>query len=870
MPFNFDLKNIEIKSFRGIKHFDLSFLNNNKKNSSLVLCGANGTGKSTFVNAFEYLFTGEVKSLKGTHDIKHNDVIIHKGDKKEDLLIKATIGEHEISRKFKEDLKYPEELEDLVKNFENGNFILNRKKLLEFIESEPKKRYDRVSNLIGFNKYDNIQKSLKKCASNINKELKIKIQEKESITNEICYLYSCEYDDIIDKTNEILTHNNFAPITNYDDMDDLIEKLPHENNYLKDIDENYISSLNETYINQLETYEKISLESLKSSNTLLSILTKSKKYITEEHPDKCPVCQNPINNKELITYINLKEELEKNTNSLKKWQTENQKLIKEIEHLNYKLKDHDLSDLIDDLENLSNFNKNVSEMNKDILKNLNDEIKSLKEKYDSEFEKLTIARQVIIKLSEKQKIEKDIVKLEKQADIAQKTSDTFEETKKETLKEILEEIIENIVKYYDFIHKGDNNHTPGMNVDKSKITLNMIFGDEEHNPREYSSEGHIDSLGLCIFLAFVKVFNRYKFIILDDIIATVDMEHKERIARLLFEEFEDYTFFITTHSKLWFEQLRRISMTYSKQILFEEILDWDENIGPTLSKSITQEERIEEYIEENDAFAAGNGIRRYFEFILDNVVKVNGIKLPLKQHYTLDEYYKPVKNYFKGMFKDSEFEEYYNEIFDELDKTTYMGNLTSHNNEANYDLTINEIKLFKNAVYTFKKSMTCHEHETKYLKFEKDKRMAICTQNKCNDVFLFTNINKYINNNDIKSAQKSITNYFESILKRIIKLNEIELPLKEKYVIRDYYNSLKIYLKEIFKDTPVESFYNNIFDKIDETEFMKNIMSDNQDENNNLDLGQIKLFKRCVDDFKKSMTCNENENNYLDFKKDII
>lgn len=870
MTCNFDLKNIEIHSFRGIKHFDLSFQNNNQ-NSSLVLCGANGTGKSTFVNAFEYLLTGEVKSLKGTQDIKHDKVIIHKGDNKKDLLIKAKIGKHEISRRFKEDSKYPDELEDLAKNFEKTNFILNRKKLLEFIQSQPKERYDRVSNLIGFNKYDNIQKSLKKCKSNFDNELRNKTKEKETITQEICSIYDCEYDEVIDKTNEILSSNNFNTITKDDDFEELIEKLPRENNYLMDIDESYISSLNKTYLNQLENYEKISLESLKSSNTLLSILTNSKKYIHEEHPDNCPVCQNPINNEDLINYINLKEEeLKKNTNSLKKWKDENKKLIKEIEQLNYKLKEHDLSNLIEDLEKLSNFNKKVSQMDKDILKNLNEEIISLKEKYDSDFENLTNVRQVIINLAEKQKIEENIKRLEKQVDIAQKTSDTFEETKKETLREILEEIIENIREYYDFIHKGDNNHTPGMNVDKSKITLNMIFGDEEHNPREYSSEGHIDSLGLCIFLAFVKVFNRYKFIILDDIIATVDMEHKERIARLLFEEFEDYTFFITTHSKLWFEQLRRISMTYPKNVSFEEILDWDEKIGPTLSKSIPQEERIEEYIKENDSFAAGNGIRRYFEFILDNVVKENEIKLPLKQHYSLDEYYRPVKSYFKEMFNNSEVEEYYNEIFDELNKTAYMGNLMSHNNESNYDLTINEIKLFRDAVYKFKESMTCHEHKTKYLKFERKKRMATCTQDKCNDVFVFTDIKKYINKNDIESAQKAITNLFESILKRIIKLNEIELPPKEEYTIGDYYNSLKLYLKDIFKDSPVETYYDNIFEKIDNTKFMKNLISGNQNENNNLDKGQINLFKKCVDDFKKSMTCREHETNYLEFEKDII
>lgn len=869
MANNFDLKNIEIKSFRGIKHFDLSFLDNSNNNTSIVLCGANGTGKSTFSNAFEYLFTGKVKSLKGTGDIKHDQAIVHKGDNKEDLLVKATIDNFELSRSFKE-FEPPEELKDLVNDFKDGNFILNRKKLLEFIEFQPKKRYDKVSSLIGLSKYDNIEESLSKCLYNLKKELKIKNQEKNENIAEITNFYDCEFEEVIGKTNEILSKNGYGTISD-DDFEELIKNLPHENNFLNDIDETYITSLNETYLNQLEAYETISLDSLKSSDILLSILINSKRFIVDEMSDECPVCQNPINNKELIDYIDLrKDELEKETNSLKNWKNENKMLIQDIQNLSYKLKDFDLTDFIDDLKKFSNFDKKVSEMDRHFLENLNDDIVSLKEKNDVEVEKLSIAREVIIKLAENQKTEKEIENLEKQVEIADKTYKLFLKNKKEMIQQILTEIIEYIDKYYRFIHKGDSINTPSLNIKEKKITLEMYFGDELHNPREYSSEGHIDSLGLCIFLAFAKASNKYKFIILDDIIATVDMEHKERIARLLFEEFEGYTLLITTHSKLWFEQLKRISDTYSKKMTFMEILDWDEKIGPTLSKSIPQEERIEEYVKQNDSFAAGNGIRRYFEFILDNVAKINGIRLPLKQHYTLDEYYKPTKKYFKDMFDGSEFQEYYEGIFNEIDKTVYMGNLMSHNNEANYDLTINEIKLFRDAVYAFKESMTCRNHKTKYLKFEKDKHMAICPQEKCNDIFIFTKISKYINNNDFEEAQKALTNYFEFILKRIIKLNEIKLPYKKEYVLNDYYYSVKLCLKDLFKNSLIEKYYDDVFKKIEKTKFMKNLMSNEQDEIKNLNKNDLNIFKAAINEFKKSMSCNNHETNYLEFKKDII
>ena len=148
--------------------------------------------------------------------------------------------------------------------------------------------------------------------------------------------------------------------------------------------------------------------------------------------------------------------------------------------------------------------------------------------------------------------------------------------------------------------------------------------------------------------------------------------------------------------------------------------------------------------------------------------------------------------------------------------------------------------------------------------------MAICPQEKCNDIFIFTKISKYINNNDFEEAQKALTNYFEFILKRIIKLNEIKLPYKKEYFLNDYYASVKLYLKDLFKNSPIEKYYDDVFVKIDKTRFMKNLMSNEQDEIKDLNKNDLNIFKTAVDEFKKSVTCNKHETNYLEFKKDII
>ena len=87
------LKDIEIKSFRGIKNYILDF-----DNKSLVLVGENGSGKSSIANAFEFLFTGKVESLTGSQHIKQKQSLVHLGDDKDDLLVSANIGNQTITR----------------------------------------------------------------------------------------------------------------------------------------------------------------------------------------------------------------------------------------------------------------------------------------------------------------------------------------------------------------------------------------------------------------------------------------------------------------------------------------------------------------------------------------------------------------------------------------------------------------------------------------------------------------------------------------------------------------------------------------------------------------------------------------------------
>jgi hypothetical protein len=139
---------------------------------------------------------------------------------------------------------------------------------------------------------------------------------------------------------------------------------------------------------------------------------------------------------------------------------------------------------------------------------------------------------------------------------------TFVRVKNEEVQRIFDELRADLVTMYDFLHPGEGHEMLSIAMDPDKrgsTELRMGFYDrQDEDPRAFGSEGHLDSLGLCIFLAFVKRFNGdWPLLVLDDVVSSVDIQHKRRVANLLFEEFGDRQLLITTQDSRWFNELRR-------------------------------------------------------------------------------------------------------------------------------------------------------------------------------------------------------------------------------------------------------------------------------------------------------------------------
>lgn len=110
-----------------------------------------------------------------------------------------------------------------------------------------------------------------------------------------------------------------------------------------------------------------------------------------------------------------------------------------------------------------------------------------------------------------------------------------------------------------------------------------FYGRGSYAPNALHSEGHQDSMGLCLFLSLRESLpgDSLPLVLLDDVVMSIDSGHRKEVARLLKEEFGDEQFIITTHDKNWARQLRAEGVVSKNGRV--DLYNWNVETGPSVS-----------------------------------------------------------------------------------------------------------------------------------------------------------------------------------------------------------------------------------------------------------------------------------------------
>jgi hypothetical protein len=208
------------------------------------------------------------------------------------------------------------------------------------------------------------------------------------------------------------------------------------------------------------------------------------------------------------------------------------------------------------------------------------------------------------------------------------------EARKSAVRSTLDEVARSANRFYDTIHPNEGIATSERQVrdiGHGSVILSTDFHGTRENPLLHYSESHLDTLGLCYFLALRKhealKATGFKVLVLDDVLHSVDSDHRGRIARLIKDEFADHQIILTTHDIHFYDALYRELGTNG--YTYGRINNWDLERGPVFGDPLTDFGRItipeeREKLSEESLSAAGG---RFFEWLLRETTEA--IEVPI-------------------------------------------------------------------------------------------------------------------------------------------------------------------------------------------------------------------------------------------------
>lgn len=190
--------------------------------------------------------------------------------------------------------------------------------------------------------------------------------------------------------------------------------------------------------------------------------------------------------------------------------------------------------------------------------------------------------------------------------------ESFLKARETVLSDLYRSVKDRFVELYRYLHGSDEgNFAAEITHDGAALQFEVDFhGQGRHPPHALHSEGHQDSMGLCLYLALAEKLTGsfIDLIILDDVMMSVDATHRRQLCRLLKKFFPERQFLITTHDRTWANQLKAEGVV-NKGGLFE-FYNWHVDTGPHVNRETGLWEKINEDLTRNDVPSAAARLRR--------------------------------------------------------------------------------------------------------------------------------------------------------------------------------------------------------------------------------------------------------------------
>lgn len=203
-----------------------------------------------------------------------------------------------------------------------------------------------------------------------------------------------------------------------------------------------------------------------------------------------------------------------------------------------------------------------------------------------------------------------------EAQIARQAADVYMAASDRVLGQVYSKVEADFASLYAFVNRVDEKDFKAQLVPSmGKLGFGVDFyGRGFFPPGAYHSEGHQDSMGLCLYLALMRHIQgaEFTFAVLDDVLMSVDSGHRREVCKLLKREFPNTQFIMTTHDPIWLQHMKTEGLTGSRASV--QFRKWTVDQGPSEWDDRDVWTEIGDYVKKSDIRPAAAVLRGYLEY----------------------------------------------------------------------------------------------------------------------------------------------------------------------------------------------------------------------------------------------------------------
>ncbi|MGE0885882.1 MAG: AAA family ATPase [Blastocatellales bacterium] len=557
----------------------------------VMIFGENGTGKSTIVDAIDFVCNAQYGSLEDRSGVSKKIHVCTVNGKAKDLIVDVTCGEQTWSGRLGKDgpqITGPDARPQAK--------ILRRHKILQVVEETAGNRYKALQDFLSPVKIAKIEDQLRKAYNQIAERYNEATHAAQQARESLEKLWQAEgatdtsYLDWAQRQAQQTADELQATVKAVNDLLAPLEPAASALQALRTAQQQHSLNLdNAGKVAAAMAEVEAKAQTNDRQKELIDLLQKAQAFLRDQQQlEYCPVCLKPNESSELQQLVEARLQEMRELVALKRALDEAQRQAQDSEAVLRKaetlfvqnagkllvtVRQSQLSEADSLRADVSEFvyltNSEMTDLSLaidegarllDAAQSLRAPLAANRDAASKKAGQLAAIKNhleiIAAKTAEAARLERQKARLAQMLGIV-------ERCRKDYTNGFLDEISSTVESYYRKLHPDE----PIGNFRfflKEKVIGSLeftgTFADaSEVPPQAYYSESHLDTLGICVFLGMVKhTRNKDCIVVLDDVLTSVDNSHLHRFIEMLQEVANDFSqLILTTHYRYWYDRFKR-------------------------------------------------------------------------------------------------------------------------------------------------------------------------------------------------------------------------------------------------------------------------------------------------------------------------